>query len=640
VIYSRYSAIGAIGAVLLLLLSWSPVRANGDDPGGAGPTVEGPADKRAMTEALLTSAAIALANDPATSLSKARNALELSKRLGDAALEHRALRSCALAERRMGMYVDHLHTTMQALEVAQVIADPLIIALDLQDLSKANAYIQQMDKAVEEARNALAMVLPTQDEEAIAQAMLFLMETMERAGRHEEVLSIGWSAIQRTEDRSDDLLRARIWLVSARALLHLGKHNDAIPLLTKAERIIHGEGVPIDRAQVFMVRAGVLQSMGQLKDARDMLDEAAHLLNDAEAWEATSDLMELQYRLALASRDHGLALDLLQRIRAREDLIQKEQMAMKMAGLQVLFDVERKDRDNAALRDMNASHAETIKGQRASNRYLAIALAVVFALAAGLFLAVRHSLRMTSRLRIKNAVVRQQHDEIHAKNLELQRQNMRLAESLMSEEEKDMMLKEIHHRVKNNLQVVDSLLNIQGGQHDDPAVKKLFREAQGRIRSMALVHEHIYKGASNAGCGLRDHLEKLCRGVLVSYGVHDRISVSVEAVEPGFDAETLIPLTLLVNELLTNAVKYAFEGRDTGHVNVMLRAAGDSYELVFSDDGIGMGNDHFLPERSFGLELIHVLAKQLNGEIRMLNESGTCFSLVIEPERKPLRLAS
>jgi two-component sensor histidine kinase len=545
-----------------------------------------------------------------------------------------------MAERRMGLYVDHLHTTMQALEVSQVLADPLIIALDLQDLSKANAYIQHMDKAVEEARNALAMVLPTQDEDAIIQAMLFLMETLERAGRQEEVLSIGWSALQRTGDRSDDLLRARIWLVNARSLLHLGKHNDALPLLTKAERIIHDEGGALDRAQVFMLRAGVLKNMGRFKEAHTLLDQAAVLLSDGEAWELTSDLMELQYRLALAARDNELALVQLQRIRAREDLLQKEQMAMKMAGLQVLFDVERKDRDNAALRDMNANHAETIKGQRASNRYLALALALVFALAAGLFLTVRYSLRMTRRLRIKNVVVRKQHDEIHTKNLELQRQNMRLAESLMSEEEKDMMLKEIHHRVKNNLQVVDSLLSIQGGQHTDLAVRKMFREAQARIRSMALVHEHIYKGASSTGSGLRDHLKKLCRGILVSYGEHDRISVSVDAIEPGFDAETLIPLTLLVNELFTNAVKYAFEGRDTGHVNVMLRTAGEGYELVFSDDGIGMGNDHFLPERSFGLELIQVLAKQLNGEMRMLNDTGTRFSLVIEPDRKPMRMAS
>ncbi|MEO8588059.1 MAG: sensor histidine kinase, partial [Flavobacteriales bacterium] len=291
--------------------------------------------------------------------------------------------------------------------------------------------------------------------------------------------------------------------------------------------------------------------------------------------------------------------------------------------------------------DINARNEATIAEQRASNGYLIALLGVLVVLAVALFITSRYSLRMIRRTKLKNEVIRRQHDEIHTKNMELQRQNMRLAETLMSDEEKEIMIREIHHRVKNNLQVVDSLLSIQCGSGDDPKVERMLREAQGRIRSMALVHEHIYRSAGMAHGSLKTHMEQLARNVLVAHGAHDKISVMVETADIALPVETLMPLSLVVNELLTNAVKYAFTDRDHGHVRILVRTAGSGYELLFNDDGVGLdGEQPFLRERSFGLELVEVLAEQLNGEVRVLKGAGATFSMTFFQDKPALRRAS
>ncbi len=589
---------------------------------------------------LLNEAERMLAYDPTTALGHAHAGVMLAETSGSIELEHRALRVQGSVERCIGMYAEYLQTTMQALRAAQLMGDPIALALDLEDLSHAYMINQRSDKAVEEARNALAMVLPTQDGAAVERAQLFLMATLERAGRPDEAMAIGHTALERSKSGQTDPDRARISLAMARILVGKGRNNDANPLLARAERVLMAEGTDTERIDLLLVRASSHIAMGAQKEAATLLDNAEALLLRMENHEQRESLLELRYRIALANKQWEQALHALRRWKDRNDSLHHAQVGMKMAGLQVLYQLERKEQDNEELRTQNAHHAETIADQRVNNQYLLGALAVVLVLALGLVLAVRYNLRMMARLKLKNAVVRRLHDEIHNTNLELQRQNLRLAETLISEEEKEMMIKEIHHRVKNNLQVVDSLLSIQGGQHPDEDVRKLFKDAQGRIRSMAMVHEHIFRAGGSLEGSMRKHLEQLSRSILAAYGMHDRVSVSVESIEPEFTVDTLLPFTLVVNELLTNAVKYAFQDREQGHIQVVLRTAGNGYELLFSDDGIGLGETHYLRERSFGLELVKVLAQQLNGQVRLLKGSGTTFSLAFEPDRRPMRLAS
>ena len=196
--------------------------------------------------------------------------------------------------------------------------------------------------------------------------------------------------------------------------------------------------------------------------------------------------------------------------------------------------------------------------------------------------------------------------------------------------EKEVLLKEIHHRVKNNLQVISSLLYLQSDYIKDQATKDMFKESQNRVRSMALIHEKLYQTDDLANVDFSDYTKKLTADLLRSYGLNPMavtIQISIEDVFLGVD--TAIPCGLIINELVSNALKYAFpEGRD-GVIRVDLRAGDENtFTLIVGDNGVGFpkGMD-FQNTDTLGLELVNMLTKQIGGTVELHNTNGTEFEI-------------
>jgi two-component sensor histidine kinase len=191
-----------------------------------------------------------------------------------------------------------------------------------------------------------------------------------------------------------------------------------------------------------------------------------------------------------------------------------------------------------------------------------------------------------------------------------------------------VLLKEIHHRVKNNLQIISSLLNLQSDNIDlaDPA--RTFRESQDRIRSMALIHEKLYRSGDVARIDFREYVESLTSGLYRSYfpGPGVRIFADVENVS--LDIDLAVSCGLIINELVSNALKYAFPDGRAGKIHVSLAGDGDSYTLTVSDDGVGLppGLD-FRDTPSLGLQLVNTLVGQLEGTIELDSAEGTRFKI-------------
>ncbi|MCB0922815.1 MAG: sensor histidine kinase, partial [Actinobacteria bacterium] len=215
-----------------------------------------------------------------------------------------------------------------------------------------------------------------------------------------------------------------------------------------------------------------------------------------------------------------------------------------------------KEQANRRLQEKNDLNEERITAQNARSELLLTLLAVASVLVLVLGASFWNNYRVVRRLRLKNQVIRRQSDEIHAKNMELERNNLRLAESIVSEEQKELQLKEIHHRVKNNLQIVNTLLRLQGMHASSMDTADLLEEAQNRIRSMALVHEHMYRSGDLREVDARTFIEVLVGSVLNSFGLEDRIRALVQADRTEFSMDTLVPLSLLINELITNSAKH------------------------------------------------------------------------------------
>jgi two-component sensor histidine kinase len=194
--------------------------------------------------------------------------------------------------------------------------------------------------------------------------------------------------------------------------------------------------------------------------------------------------------------------------------------------------------------------------------------------------------------------------------------------------EKEVLLKEIHHRVKNNLQVISSLLNLQARYLPDPAAREIFRASQHRVQSIALVHEKLYQSADLSHVDFSDYTVALLGNLFETFDAGQRgISKTVDIGAIRLSVDIAIPCGLIVNELVTNALKHAFPGGREGTVRVILHEGPDgALDLTVGDDGVGLpeGMD---PRKtsSLGLDLVFTFADQLNAEVEIGRQGGSFY---------------
>jgi PAS domain S-box-containing protein len=198
--------------------------------------------------------------------------------------------------------------------------------------------------------------------------------------------------------------------------------------------------------------------------------------------------------------------------------------------------------------------------------------------------------------------------------------------------EKEILIKEVHHRVKNNMQIITSLLNLQSRTIDDPAVLKTIKESQSRIKAMALVHERLYQSGDVSSINLKDYIQFLARELFSFYGVKSqlvRVTINAPAIDVNID--TAIPLGLMVNELISNAIKYAFPENRRGEIVIDITKDKNTISLVVRDNGIGIPADFdWHNAKSLGIRLVNSLVEQLQGTIELDRTAGTTFKIVVK----------
>jgi two-component sensor histidine kinase len=198
-------------------------------------------------------------------------------------------------------------------------------------------------------------------------------------------------------------------------------------------------------------------------------------------------------------------------------------------------------------------------------------------------------------------------------------------------EEKIVLLREVHHRVKNNLQIIISLTNLQLRQVNDPDLKKFLNETKNRVRAMSLVHEKLYQSESLSHIDLSEYLRFLASQLFSYYGRDTyRVKLVVEIGKVAIDINTAIPIGLIVNELVSNALKYAFPGDRGGMLTISGGLVGDLLTISVKDDGVGMppGYD-WKNATSLGLRLVNILAEQIDGTIAVAGDQGTTFIITV-----------
>lgn len=216
---------------------------------------------------------------------------------------------------------------------------------------------------------------------------------------------------------------------------------------------------------------------------------------------------------------------------------------------------------------------------------------------------------------------------VFASNLEAR--HRRTVQSLLDEElkEKTILIKEINHRVKNNIAVISSLLKMQADKSKDDYHKQLFEECVNKIDAIASIHRITHKSNSFGKVDIQEFVEELIQDLLDFYGSDDQsivIAQHIESIIIPLDKAT--PLALIINEIITNSYKHAFQDKDEGLIMVKVNCIGGNVLVEVSDDGIGF-EESVVPEGSLGIDIVHGLVEQINGQMKFENNNGTKFFL-------------
>jgi two-component sensor histidine kinase len=340
------------------------------------------------------------------------------------------------------------------------------------------------------------------------------------------------------------------------------------------------------------------------------LDRAAEILNEGYETATQVDIKDFEFKMAeylskfySENKDYQNAFKYLQIAEEIEDRLQSVQVKENLQELEVKYETEKKE-------------AEILKNQLALEKAdiekkSLIALVIAAIVLAIILLYFLYFKQKTNRV-------------LSQKNNTIQ----------IALEEKEILLKEIHHRVKNNLQVVSSLLNLQSRTLESESARAAIRDGQNRVKSMALIHQNLYRTDHLTSMDVKEYVSKLSDSLFQSYNVEpERIKLKNEVDSMQMDVDLLVPLGLILNELLSNALKHAFPEGKEGQVQVKVKKQQNGFLMEVSDNGIGINEEKFFqPSDSFGLRMIKAFCEKLKAKMEVTNQNGTHIQLYI-PEK-------
>lgn len=341
-------------------------------------------------------------------------------------------------------------------------------------------------------------------------------------------------------------------------------------------------------------------AMGRLKLFQGKYKESIDLLN-LSLEVATPDfgdkyfLSQLYRRLGRAYRESHNYKDAIEAFEVYDSLKKEvfdDNAKKRMSLLKYEFDLDDKE-------SMILGMEERIKKQRSTQSLIIIIAGLLLILLLVLYVTYQNNKKKNSLLESQN-------------------------------EEKEFLLKEIHHRVKNNLGIVSSLLELQAEKIKDPKIISAIEESRNRVYSMSMIHQKLYQGTNLSTIGMKDYLIDLSSHILDSYGMDERVAYTYELEEMHLDVDAAIPIGLIVNELLTNSLKHAFPEGQKGVIQIICRhLTSNRILLEVSDNGIGLLEfDKENDEGSgFGTQLIDLLIHQLDGSIMTMSGEGTTIRM-------------
>ena len=364
-------------------------------------------------------------------------------------------------------------------------------------------------------------------------------------------------------------------------------------------------------ANVHSSLARIYLAMGQLKEAVQHNQQSIDIRIKNNFLNHLPNNYETESLIFEEEKNYKAALLAYKKFKSAQDSMFNKEKDERITTLIAEYDIKEKDQEIANLASQN--ELKTLRIEKTNRQKL------VYGLGAFCFLLFAGALYYLLRLKSKT-------------NAELNEKNKLVTKALA---EKDVLLREIHHRVKNNLQMISALLYLHGKSVDDESAQEALRESQNRVQSMAIIHQNLYQDDDLLEVSINTYLDKLLVHLISSYNIEqNRIQIHKKIDIPQMDVDTVIPLALIMNELISNALKYAFRDGGSGEIDVHLGEREGSIVLEVNDNGVGIP-DHFsiASSSNFGLKLVTILCDRLGATWKVQSGNGTQMSITI-PQKK------
>lgn len=510
-----------------------------------------------------------------------------------------------------GSHLQAIAYYLKALPLFTAIQDTYFIGMMNNNIGAAYEYRKEPEHSIRYYQKALESFTLLKDTLWMANVLNNIGIQLNIADRNEESLDYFSRARQYYSFLADSSMMAMINTNMAEGYRLLGNYREAIRLneeyLTsypKFHTIDVVGNVHSSLARSYLAFGRLDEATQHNQASIQIRKENNFLFKLANNYETESQIMEKKgsYKQALQSYKN---------FKAAQDSMFNNDKDERITELITKYEVKEKDQEISMLASQNELKALRI--EKANRQKLAYALGalclLIFAIA--LF----YLLRLTSKT-----------------NADLAEKNLLISKALA---EKDILLREIHHRVKNNLQMISALLYLHGKSVDDSTAQEALMESQNRVQSMAMIHQNLYQDENLLGVSIQDYLDKLLNHLISSYNIEkDRITIHKKINIPQLDVDTVIPLALIINELISNALKYAFRDGRRGEITISLEQNEAGILLEVSDNGMGLPEHFSLATSSnFGLKLINILCDRLGANWSTHSGNGTRMSLTI-PQKK------
>lgn len=519
----------------------------------------------------------------------------LSGQLHDDEGAARADFNLATLEYASGNYIHAIEVYRRTEQLFRALKNERALATILNNLGEVYLATEQFEAAKEAFKQSIDLKKKNNNIKGQLNSLTNLSITYQKSGNYVEAEKISKATIELAKENGDSLAYRNELINIGRVYKKLNKNEVAIQHWTTAEALLHTDDPEVMKGVLWISLAGYYTDKKDFERASSYLLLAEKISSLDQ--EIRFDLLDLYVRYYSGKKNFKSAFDYQKKLMDERSKQTSEAVRKKVKEYEILFETERRERQIATL-EVEKKETDLALQQRAFQRNIFIGIAVAF-------------------LTIALLIFKQYRQK--------QKMNMRLAIALA---DREILLKEIHHRVKNNLQVISSLLNLQSKSAMDKSAQDAVMEGRNRVKSMSMIHEHLYQKENLAGIAMPAYIEELCESLMRSYGMDaERVQLKLNVEDISLDVDTAIPLGLILNELMTNSLKYAFPSEGKGEIQVQLRRVNSFLSLKLLDNGIGKSQK--AGSTGFGMELVSLLAEKLKATISFANQSGTTIELNI-----------